>query len=79
MNVIRKPVQELPENQDPGVAFVLNEQTGVRVPLKAAPKPKRARKKPADVVAPVEVPVEAPAPEHLADEDEDSAEQPSEG
>jgi hypothetical protein len=27
------PAQELPENQDPGVAFVLNEQTGEVTPL----------------------------------------------
>lgn len=45
------PAQDLPENQDPGTAYVLNEQTGERTPL-AVPtpevedeKPKRGRPK----------------------------------
>lgn len=45
------PVQELPENQDPSVAYILDEVTGVKTPLlvekgsvvDAAPKKKRGR------------------------------------
>lgn len=37
MNVRLTPVQDLPENQDPEFAYIIDEQTGVRTPLPGGP------------------------------------------
>jgi len=73
------PAQWMPENQNPNVAYRINEQTGERTPLAGAtaeePKKKRGRpRKDAAVEAPepeaiVEMPVHEDAPVPLSDEE----------
>lgn len=66
MSVRGIPVQELPENQDPDVAYNLIEMTGEKIPLEVAPADapkKRGRKPKAE-----ETPAEEPAPEEPAED-----------
>ena len=83
MNVRPTPAQELPENQDPTVAYILDEQTGTRVPLPGGPltvtravsdevtPPRKKRGRPKRELGSLVEPAEVAAADQAAEDESD--------